>query len=163
MDAKERFLKYVERSDECWLWVGAKLPRGYGRFYFNGKPRYAHRVSVELLGGRPVAGDEVVMHRCDTPACVNPAHLSVGSQTDNMRDASAKGRTVNVSDWRGSRNPRAKLTDEQVESLRAGIAAGRKTKDLAAEFQVSRVRVQQVARDVRAKRDGGGWETEVFA
>ena len=139
-------MSYVEKTDTCWDWTGAALPRGYGRFYFRGKPRYAHRVSVELFTCRQVADHEVVMHACDRPCCVNPDHLSVGSHADNMRDASAKGRIVRVQNWNGPRNPRAKLSVTQTEQIRLRALAGEPAKILAAEFGVSTVRVGQIRR-----------------
>lgn len=154
MDNEKRFLAKVEKTDGCWLWLCASTPRGYGRFFFRGKPRYAHRVALELLGGISVAGDAVVMHSCDNPRCVNPAHLSIGTQTENMRDAASKGRTVNPADWRGARNPKAKLSEDARARLAFALADGdASTKDLAAEFGVTRTRVQQIARELRAQ----GW------
>lgn len=152
----KRFMKYVEKTEGCWIWVGAKLPRGYGRFYFDGKPRYAHRVSVELATGNPVPPELLVIHSCDNPSCVNPGHLSVGTQTMNMRDAADKGRTVRVGDWTGTRNPKSKLTKLQLESLRERIVGGAGTTEMAREFGISRIRVQQIKRLIRAAAAGGG-------
>lgn len=155
----ERFMKYVEIGESCWLWTGARIPRGYGRFYFDGKPRYAHRVSVILHGGS-VADDALVMHSCDNPRCVNPNHLSVGTQTENMRDAAAKGRTVNVTDWSGQKNPKAKLTDGQRIELLSMAKSGASNRSLANSYGITITRVQQIVK--QAKKDGGGWQTEEF-
>ncbi|ARK86072.1 hypothetical protein BOC42_00460 [Burkholderia pseudomallei] len=154
-----RFMKYVEIGETCWLWTGAKLPRGYGRFYFDGKPRYAHRVSVVLHGGA-VADDALVMHSCDNPSCVNPDHLSVGTQTENMRDAASKGRTVNSQDWGGEKNPKAKLTSSQRAELIARAMTGECNRALATNYGITITRVQQIVR--QSKRSGGGWATEEF-
>lgn len=82
----------VAGPDQCWEWMGAKTGRdGYGRV---GGQR-AHRVSWEIANGRPIPEGLIVLHSCDNPPCVNPRHLSVGTNTDNMRDASAKGRLKN--------------------------------------------------------------------
>jgi hypothetical protein len=141
-----RFMSYVELSDGCWDWTGAALPRGYGRFYFRGKPRYAHRVAVELFTCQQVPDDAVVMHSCDRPCCVNPAHLSVGTQIENMRDASTKGRIVRLQDWRGARNPKAKLSAGQTDEVRRRARSGETTRSLAAEFGITTVRVGQIRR-----------------
>lgn len=159
MTPKDRFLKYVTKTDGCWLWTGAALPRGYGRFHYLGKPRYAHRVALAIFGAAYPADDVVVRHSCDNPRCVNPDHLSVGSQTDNMRDASARGRIVRKQDWRGERNPKSKLTDAQVNELLTLSAGGWSNRDLAARYAVTITRVQQI---VRAKKHGGGWKVEEF-
>ncbi len=154
-----RFLKYVEQTDACWFWRGAHLPRGYGRFYLAGRVEYAHRASLRLFSERAPGAGDLVLHECDTPACVNPEHLKIGTQIDNMRDASARGRTVNKSDWVGAKNPKAKLTNEQTHDVARRATNGENTKLLAVEYGVSRTRVQQIA---RAKRDGGGWAVEDF-
>lgn len=88
-----RFWKKVQRNKDCWLWLGGTFgSRKYGAFAYRGKrPGYAHRFSYELHHG-PIPEDRVVMHTCDTPACVNPAHLVLGSQRQNIRDAVEKGR-----------------------------------------------------------------------
>jgi hypothetical protein len=92
----ERFWAKVEVGDDCWLWAGAHNGHGHGRIVRPGGVRvYVHRVSWEFANGRAVPEGMNVCHRCDVPACVNPEHLFVGTQRDNMQDASAKGRTVN--------------------------------------------------------------------
>lgn len=84
----------VERSDDCWLWIGAKTAAGYGRFNND----YVHRLAWEEANGESAAGFEV-MHHCDTPACVNPAHLKRATHKENLHDAYAKGR-MNLSGLR---------------------------------------------------------------
>jgi hypothetical protein len=89
----------VDLTGDCWLWTGEVNNKGYGVYCIwegAGRERLlAHRFSA-LMAGMPVHSPrDVVMHTCDTPRCVRPAHLSVGTQLDNMRDARAKGR-INV-------------------------------------------------------------------
>lgn len=97
LDLVEHFWLRVDRDGDCWLWTGEVNNMGYG-FYmvYEGDSReklLAHRFSA-LLAGMPVRSRaDVVMHKCDTPRCVRPEHLSVGTQLDNMRDAQRKGRT----------------------------------------------------------------------
>lgn len=76
---------------QCILWDGATYPTGYGRLYREGRTRYAHRDAYERAHG-PIPRGMVVMHTCDTPACVNPDHLKLGTQADNLADMYAKGR-----------------------------------------------------------------------
>lgn len=76
----------------CWLWTRSANNRGYGEVYPKGKGKtLAHRYSWLIYRGE-IPANMCVLHRCDTPACVNPAHLFLGSKTDNIRDAVAKGR-----------------------------------------------------------------------
>jgi hypothetical protein len=90
-----RFWKKVERGspDDCWLFQGGTFgSKGYGAFAYAGKkPGYAHRFSYEAHHG-PIPEGAVIMHLCDEPKCVNPAHLKAGSQRQNIRDSMKKGR-----------------------------------------------------------------------
>lgn len=81
-----------EPTTGCMLWIRSTDTNGYGMLCVDGRKRKAHRVAWELANG-PIPAGLHVLHRCDTPACVNPAHLFLGTHTDNMRDCSAKGRT----------------------------------------------------------------------
>lgn len=96
-------------SGGCWIWQGAKS-HGYGMFEFLGKSRHAHRVAWALLYGElPAVGIEVC-HACDTPLCVRPLHLFLGTHAENLRDAQAKGRLATHANgrWRfkGQGRPR---------------------------------------------------------
>lgn len=91
----DRFWSRVDRSSNgCWLWTGEVQNRGYGVFYtYSGGKRIkhlAHRYSLALV--TPLVPGLVCRHSCDTPRCVNPSHLSQGTQLDNMRDAIERGR-----------------------------------------------------------------------
>ena len=91
----ERFWNRVEKSDGCWAWTGDKHPFGYGVIAIivnRHRTRIlAHRYSFMLHNG-PIHRTDVVMHSCDNPSCVNPAHLSVGTQKDNIQDMMRKKR-----------------------------------------------------------------------
>jgi len=76
----------------CWLWTAATT-RKYGRMHFGGKLTQAHRISWTLNRGDIPSGMNVC-HHCDTPPCVNPDHLFLGTQADNIRDAYRKGRVM---------------------------------------------------------------------
>lgn len=90
-----RFWQRVDKSGDCWLWTGEKNRFGYGRFivWHDGTRTriLAHRLALHLIG-EDLAPEAVVMHTCDNPPCVNPRHLSIGTQADNIRDCVAKGR-----------------------------------------------------------------------
>lgn len=97
--AIERFWAKVRRlSDgDCWNWLGARVTAGYGQFRVNGSLYYAHRYSYEIHYG-PVPDGMFICHGCDNPLCVNPLHLFVGTQSDNMIDMWNKGRHYDNSD-----------------------------------------------------------------
>lgn len=89
----QRFWSNVTPSHEpdCWLWQGVHDRRGYGRVHVLGRQHGAHRIAWRLTCG-PIPQGLGVLHKCDVPACCNPAHLFLGTQRDNMQDAAAKGR-----------------------------------------------------------------------
>jgi hypothetical protein len=82
--AWERFLRQVDLSGDCWLWVGTKQTKGYGQFWFNGRGVLAHRWLHEEMYG-PISDDMTVDHTCGTKTCVNPAHMEIVSRAENSR------------------------------------------------------------------------------
>jgi hypothetical protein len=101
----------TEPNTGCWLWLGAEHPQGYGRW----NHEYAHRTVYEMLVGPiPHGGD--LCHKCDTPQCVNPSHMFVGTTSDNLRDCVKKERCGT-----------AKLTTEQAVEMRRLYATGKYT------------------------------------
>lgn len=81
-------------SRECWLWKGTKTGNGYGNFSVQeiSAKVPAHRVSYWMATGEYPEAGQVVRHKCDNPLCVNPRHLEIGSQSDNMLDMVSRGR-----------------------------------------------------------------------
>lgn len=90
-----RFMRRVLRGDgaECWIWAGTKTAAGYGQLRVNGRKMYAHRYAYELEYG-PIPDGLCVLHACDTPQCVNPEHLRVGTIADNSRDMVERDRAA---------------------------------------------------------------------
>lgn len=120
-DQTERFhQKYNVEPSGCWIWTGGSRPNGKGVPYprhwsDSGKSIGAHRFSFELHNG-PIPKGMYVCHKCDTPMCVNPDHLFIGTHHDNMRDMVEKGRSFN---GRGQdKKGRAKLTNAQAQRIR---------------------------------------------
>lgn len=100
----ERFDSKVEHRgpNDCWPWIGHCAPSGHGQFWIGDRLYGPHRVAYELTHDLPVGSlrpDQFVCHACDNPPCVNPAHLWLGTQADNMRDAAVKGRARSNPRW----------------------------------------------------------------
>jgi hypothetical protein len=93
ISVKERFFRKAipEPNTGCWLWEGYEPPNKYGKINIKGKQKLAHRVSYEINIGSIPDGMNV-LHKCDQPACVNPDHLFIGTQQDNIDDMWAKNR-----------------------------------------------------------------------
>ena len=119
-----------EPNSGCWLWTGnvAGERKPYGAITRGGESHRAHRLSYTLHHGSITDG-LWVLHKCDMPSCINPAHLFLGTSLDNVRDRNAKGRQA-----QGARQGAAKLTHEAVTIIRT---CGRSIAALAVEFGVS--------------------------
>ena len=122
----------------CWLWLGALNAHGYGTIrndLISG--RLAHRYSWALANGKTIPNDTFVCHACDNPACVNPDHLFLGTQKDNMRDMHRKGRNAP--------SPTTKLTENQVREIRKSTD---RNKDIADRYGMNPSTIS----NIRARR-----------
>lgn len=144
-----RFWKKVRKTPTCWMWTGCKDSGGYGMIRTGSVKdgtrtmTKATRMSWEIQYG-PIPEGMHVLHRCDTPSCVHPDHLFLGTHTDNMRDRKAKGRGNHR---RGSIHGRAKLTEADVLAIREKYASLDWTQmDLAAEYGVSQPMIGYIVR-----------------
>lgn len=128
-----RFLAYVQLSDDCWTWIGAKNRRGYGKLSFRkNKTMPAHRASYILFKGDIPSG-MLVCHSCDNPPCVKPAHLWLGTISDNVCDMIKK-----------NRSPNQKLTTEMVIDIRNKFENGYTQKKLQEVFNISNGIISQI-------------------
>lgn len=92
LDIEKRFAdKFTRPRSGCWEWTASKQPSAYGKYWTGDKLVRAHRHSFEVFCG-PIPDGKYVCHRCDNPACVNPDHLFLGSNSDNMKDCHGKNR-----------------------------------------------------------------------
>lgn len=135
------FWDRVDRSGNCWLWTGHRNVDGYGTVRISGRMQKAHRVAWQMAHG-PISPNLHVLHRCDNPPCVNPAHLFLGTNHDNVIDRHTKGRSKNLD--RGERHPKAKLTSALVAEMRSLRTAGWTQIRLAQYFGVSRGNVSKI-------------------
>lgn len=141
---EERFWKYVQKTDTCWLWTG-HTHNGYGTIQSGYRvPVLAHRLSWEMHND-PIPKGMLVCHNCpggDNPSCVNPAHLWLGSQAQNNQDMFTKKRHMY-----GELSTSSKLTEVAVIDIRARFAAGNATRaELAKEYGVCRATISDIAR-----------------
>ncbi len=137
-NAQSRFdKKWMPVSESgCWLWLAATYEKGYGAFALDGKKTIqAHRASWEIYRGEIPKG-MCVLHKCDTPMCVNPDHLFLGDHQDNMDDMRRKGRGP-VAEKHG----RKKLTQAQVDEIRVADGTARK---IAERYGVCRATIIRI-------------------
>lgn len=132
----------------CWSWAACVNPAGYGILRWQQRAQLAHRVAWSMLCGT-IPDGLCVLHRCDNPRCVNPAHLFLGTQAENVHDMDAKGRRVNRPVY-GASHHNAKLTDAAVEQIRARRAVGQKQAQIAEAFGVAQVTISRIV-------TGRGW------
>lgn len=131
-----------EPNTGCWLWLGAANRRGYGIYHIEGIQYQATRAAWILYKGDFTPGMEMC-HKCDTPHCVNPDHLFLGTRSDNMLDCSRKKR-LRPGRLPGEKNGRAKLTEEKVKEIKQLL--GSKThNEIAKQFKVSASTVGMIA------------------
>lgn len=146
---KARFnAKWNQDENGCWIWNGCKAGKGYGilKIPKTRKQIYAHRLSYLINRGEIKEG-EYVLHRCDNPACVNPAHLFLGSAKDNSQDMAAKERHLY-----GERNTEAVLTAPDVVKIKKLLAMNMfSQKEIGMMFGVAQITISRIHRGLRWK------------
>jgi hypothetical protein len=139
---EERFWKFVDKGkdDECWNWIGAKKDNGYGVIGLGKKLIRAPRLSYTIAYGEIPEG-KFICHRCDNPSCVNPKHLFLGTNQDNMNDMCDKGRQLR------------KLTIEEVKKIKQILIYGNKTQvEIGIMFNVDNTTINKIAKGINWKR-----------
>lgn len=141
----------IGEPDECWPWMASRYPDGYGMVGIRNQGRSttmrAHAFALTLATAEDANG-RFTLHHCDNPPCCNPAHLYWGNQRQNIKDMDSRGRGKRVR-LVGSKNPRAKLTEESVAELRRLYAEGGWSQQaLADKFGVSQQVVSTAIRRV---------------
>ena len=135
----EAHVTYVPESG-CHLWTGCLNNKGYGQIRIAKRAKLAHRVAWEQKNG-PIPEGLFVCHKCDTPSCVNPDHLFLGTTFENLADASAKGRMRH-----GIRHHNAKLDDAKVRDIRVMSASGMCQREIGECVGISQTVVGDVLR-----------------
>lgn len=135
----KRFWSFAQRGDGCWIWTGETFKNGYARYQSHRirsidpslRAGRASRIAWVLTNG-PIPDGLNACHKCDTPRCVNPDHLFLGTHLDNARDMVAKGRSCH-----GVKRKNAKLNDDAVRQIRNDLAAGHTQRSIAERFGVN--------------------------
>jgi hypothetical protein len=148
MNLEKRFWKKVDKTGQCWLWLGYKKETGYGRIRINNKLLRVHRVAWELTNGQIPKGLQV-LHQCDTRNCVNPLHLFLGTHQDNMDDKLSKQRQV-----KGSACSLSKLDEEKVAAIKQLKQNGLTLRKIAETYKVNHKTIWHAIK-------GNTWKTEL--
>lgn len=133
IDCLIRFASHVnipENPNDCWEWIGSKNSKGYGRVRINNKIYLAHRIFFESFIGEIPEG-MCVCHSCDNPCCINPSHLFLGTQLENIIDRDNKNHQA-----RGKNNGKHKLIETDVYLIREFLDKGYTNKQIAKMFKV---------------------------
>jgi hypothetical protein len=130
---EEHFWSKVNITDffECWDWLGYRNNLGYGRLSFKGRMTLAHRLSYTLSVGN-IPDGLLCLHRCNNPACCNPAHLYIGTDQDNTNDKVKAHRQY------------AKLSEKQVVEIIRLLKTGATQRDIADRFSTSRANIATI-------------------
>lgn len=154
----ERFwAKVAEEVEGCWIWTAALDPSGYGRFGTDGKKtRLAHHVAYYLEHGVDPQG-RVVMHLCDTPSCVYPGHLKIGTHRENAQDKVQKRRHAGQRQT-GEAHGRTRLTDEQASAVMTLLACGFSISSCARIFGVSTGPITAIRNMTRPATSTSNWK-----
>lgn len=142
---EDAFENRIKKTATCWLWQGTTNGYGYGIFLMPGEiPVRAHRYSYEFFRGKKIPAGKIVMHSCDNPPCVNPAHLRVGTKDENNKDTGNKRRhNYGLDHWNG------RLSNAQVAAIRKSTKS---TKELSEKYGIAYSHIYRI-RTGEARRE----------
>lgn len=140
---KERFWAKVNKTHDCWEWMGSKYTNGYGQININKRNCSAHRLSY-LINVGEISGGMHVLHDCDNRGCVNPNHLKLGTRSDNMQDAARKKRL-----GFGETHQNAKLSEVAVYEIKKKLKEGLSQRLIAEEYNVCQAQISRINRGLR--------------
>lgn len=144
----------IKSENECWEWRASRSKKGYGSFWLslgnsNSKLIPAHRMAYALQYNLIIIPpDMCVLHHCDNPPCCNPNHLFLGTNNDNVQDKVRKGR---MNPLKGEKNPCARLTEDDILSIRKSRANGETCVSIAKRYSMTSANISHIAR-------GKGWK-----
>ena len=141
----DRFLNKVKKTDSCWIWTSGRNNKGYGWFWDGEKIDGSHRFSYRYYNG--TIGEHLcVCHKCDNPSCVNPEHLFVATQSDNLKDMYEKNRGRTMDTYlRGEKHGCAKLLNIQVKQIREEYSNGTSSyRILANKYNVDKRTISRI-------------------
>ncbi len=146
-DNKSDFDRFFEKIcfgfSDCWFWYGCIDTSGYGRTNLLHE-NFAHRASWILFNGF-IPKDKKILHKCDIRNCVNPDHLFIGSQKDNVQDMISKGRSVSPKIKYGEKNPMHKLSTNIVKEIREYFSNNKISySQLAKKYNVSSMTIHRI-------------------
>jgi hypothetical protein len=144
---ENRFWSKVEKTDKCWNWTAHISTNGYGTLKVNGKQEQASRIAWILTYGI-IPYSLLICHSCDNRACVNPSHLFIGTQRDNIMDAINKGRFTPLKS--GELHHSAKLTIPEVKKIKSLLKSGVNKSVIAKQFNIT-------SRNIRFMELGRCW------
>lgn len=148
------FLAPKDKNSGCWLWVGCLDNNGYGRLSRCDRVLYAHRMSYLKYNGE-IPQNMEVCHRCDVKRCCNPDHLFLGTHSDNIKDMYSKGKGntggYTLPAFEGSKNPNAKLKEEDIDRIKDLFDEGYRQKYIAEMFNITQGHVSSIINNKKWK------------
>jgi hypothetical protein len=139
MNGNSKEISYEVMKNGCWKCTSHYDNKGYPKFQNNGKTIRIAKYLYEREFGEVPEGF-VLRHKCDNPKCINPSHLEVGTQRDNMQDMVERGHST-----KGSKNPMSKLSEDDVKTILIRIKKGEFAEKIAEEYKVSKMTIGCIA------------------